>query len=702
MKYLGTIQEKNSFVTKDYVDEAIANVGGGSSYDDSELREELAKKANEDGVYPQMTVGMTRDMLGVSEGAPAEFTFRPTDGDGSIKDGFASIERIEGNSVVWNQLLKNDDQGGSVNGLTVTNNRDGSWTASGTPSADVWLPTDQYPFASIVGHKYLLYGCPQGGNVGTYCLFEANGGLSPDEGNGSITAVNSTELRPFIVIRGGVVCNNLVFKPRVVDLTKMFGAGNEPLTIEEFYQRIPQGIDINAYNEGEVVDMRAEGIKSVGFNQWKAQPSFSSAEYGQNYAVSLENNAEAIESLKTIYSLLADGHNVFFNAKTSGTDQGWSIGTMALVYNGGVFDAVLVPNIVNEANRFAHLDKDAIKNAQGAIIYGTSLSSWSVSDICINLVHTGYRNGEYEPYTSEEIALPTMTYFPQGMRSIGKVCDEITQKQTIQRIGAVDLGTLPWFRETGKDGAVIMMSNGIANLAVLPSDSTTKGNLICAKYITQSAYAVVQNAMGVSINPSGDIIIYDSAYTDAASFKAAMKGVILYYELAEPIVTDIQEPLNLDYQVWDFGTEQAISSQKSTQFKGSIIYEFNARDTIRKNKHDIATLNAEILQLKSLVQEVTNNVGPYVLKNTILDLNRAIKYNEGEQNISDIAEIRTALANHRAIHIKYGSNFDGYFVVNGYIDGTDMITLEFWFGATQYAIEIDTTSGIGYVSTYDA
>ena len=494
----------------------------------TELSDEVGKKADSDGTYLDFTAGRTIDMLGVHEGDDSEFLFRPTDGEGSIKDGKAVIERIEGNSVVWNQLLKNDDPSNTINGLAITNNGDGSWTANGTPSADVWLAIDQYPFASVVGHKYLLYGCPKGGNVGTYCLFEASGRLSVEEGNGSITSVNSSELRPYIVVRGGVVCNNLVFRPRVVNLTKMFGAGYEPLTLEEFYQRIPQGIDINAYNEGEIVDMRAEGIKSVGFNQWKAESSFDSANLGQNYTIYLKDK-DAIESLKTIYTLLAEGHDVFFNAKTSGTVHGVNIGTMVLMYNNRVFDAMLFPNIVNEANRFKHLDKDAIKNAQGAILYATSLSSWSISDICFNLVHTGYRNGEYEPYVSEEIALPTMTYFPQGMRSIGKVCDEITQKQTIQRIAVRE------FQE---------------------------GDLENPKVLTD--------------------------------------GTKTYYELAEPIVTDI-EPILLEYDAYDFGTEQVIASGKCAPLKASIVYGFNARDTIRNNRESIEELTRRITILEQML-----------------------------------------------------------------------------------------------------
>jgi hypothetical protein len=42
------------------------------------------------------------------------------------------------------------------------------------------------------------------------------------------------------------------------------------------------------------------------------------------------------------------------------------------------------------------------------------------------------------------------------------------------------------------------------------------------------------------------VYVRDDAYADAASFKAAMDGVMLYYELAEPIITDISDLITSD------------------------------------------------------------------------------------------------------------------------------------------------------------
>lgn len=55
--------------------------------------------------------------------------------------------------------------------------------------------------------------------------------------------------------RKGMEFNNTTFRAFGYNLTLMFGAGNEPTTVEEFHQRI-EGIpvDIYAYNPGELIE----------------------------------------------------------------------------------------------------------------------------------------------------------------------------------------------------------------------------------------------------------------------------------------------------------------------------------------------------------------------------------------------------------------------------------------------------------------
>ena len=97
-----------------------------------------------------------------------------------------------------------------------------------------------------------------------------------------------------------------------------------------------------------------------------------------------------------------------------------------------------------------------------------------------------------------------------------------------------------------------------------------RGGAVCAKYIQIPNPSNTSVYLGVdkSITTTGTdaatarLWIWDDSYTDAATFKAAMSGVMLYYELAEPIEVDFEEQ-NMAYQVNDYGTEQLLPENTS-------------------------------------------------------------------------------------------------------------------------------------------
>ena len=133
--------------------------------------------------------------------------------------------------------------------------------------------------------------------------------------------------------------------------------------------------------------------------------------------------------------------------------------------------------------------------------------------------------------------------FPDGLKSAGSVYDEITETKAYTRVGSVDLGTLNWIYSNGVFFAVL--NDAYAVNAYLY-------NLVCSKYATSSASSYVNLADKEIIGVRGyqqsgktSLLIKDTSYTDATTFKQAMtdQNVKLYYELATPIETDV----NLDF-----------------------------------------------------------------------------------------------------------------------------------------------------------
>jgi hypothetical protein len=84
-----------------------------------------------------------------------------------------------------------------------------------------------------------------------------------------------------------------------------------------------------------------------------------------------------------------------------------------------------------------------------------------------------------------------------------------------------------------------------------------------------------------------------------------MQGVLLYYELAEPIEVDLSESLNLTYDAWDFGTEELVADGKTTPLNADIVYQFNAVDRIRENTAKNQALEAELVELKAQLTKLT-------------------------------------------------------------------------------------------------
>ena len=89
--------------------------------------------------------------------------------------------------------------------------------------------------------------------------------------------------------------------------------------------------------------------------------------------------------------------------------------------------------------------------------------------------------------------------------------------------------------------------------------------------------------------------IKDTSYTDAASFKASMQGVILYYEPTDFNWVEIEEKdFNLDYKVWNCGTEQMVATEPSSALTADITYGFNAIGKIKELESLVAALRTKV------------------------------------------------------------------------------------------------------------
>lgn len=562
------------------------------------------------------------DLTGHNEATEEEFNFRASAGEKSIKDDTARIEKVKGNSVVWNMMLPVVNTNNliqnvqRINFTVVDNECVGVFVNSGLGYIgykEIYLSTSDLYFISFQVESEK----PVTVKIGTYATQNYSAGHSGGKKTYNTIYINTRETSNTILYGvtpddSWVAGDTVVFsKMTCINLTKMFGAGNEPTTIEEFYQRIPVGVDLNTYEEGRIVNGNYDAIKTTGFNQWDEQwevgdiwtsngtdREYSNMIRSKNYIPILPN---------TKYIVTCDKFLSDQNVRTRFYDADKSFLGVYQSNGGSVLYNTEFTTPVN-----AHYMRFSIVETYGATYN---------NDICINLSHTGYRDGEYEPYKEFIHNLSWIKkYFPNGMCSAGSAHDEIrfnstTQKwEAVQNVGVVDLGSLSW-NINEVEQVYMAQANNLASTDNILSE-------LFEAVSRKTALAAMENRQ-VKTHSSKPNYLYckNTAYTDVATFQSAMQGVMLNYELAEPIIKEITEVVDMTYNVYDFGTEKLIQDGESTPFIGNIVYQFNAVDRIRDNERNIKVLKDTFTHDIEQVLELAG-------RNSFVDIDDKLEYNE--------------------------------------------------------------------------
>lgn len=521
----------------------------------NEVKQEATDNyATKTGEYKELTAGFAYEILGDGQATNEKFSFRPTGGPNrNVRDGSARIEVLKGNSVVWNQIIpiQSNSLTQTVNGVTLTDNRDGSYSVSTTSAgatADASF-TIKTIYAIGSEHKWFFSGCPNGGSTSTYYV-NVFGGI--DIGNGGLINYGTYGGVYVINVKAGcVITNAITFRPKLVDLTKMFGAGNEPTTVEQFYELLPEGVDINAYNGGEIVDANYKGIKTTGFNQFNGT-----------------------------YAKVLGGVKYYLGGTYT------SIGYTT--EEGGTTEAITIPS-----DKFYTPSQNGYIYAQG-------------TDICINIAWDEYSalNGTYKPYKPFERDLSWVAkYFPNGMRSAGNVADEIRfnsttqQWEAVQRVAVKTFTSASYIQSVNQYGIVNVIlahDNGWMQLyqnALF--DTLTRQTSLIGNTQTEG-YLVAETSEGVTLYARLGESKLGGSTLEAANNYLAKNPILCNYELAEPIVTPITEDVNLAYDVADYGTEQLIVAEgaQSAPLSAEIVYEPNVLASIKQVAAMLTRLDA--------------------------------------------------------------------------------------------------------------
>ena len=454
-----------------------------------------------------------------------------------------SVKNIGGRSIVFNQVvnLNNFRPNYTVNGVTFTKLDNGKFVANGTATGGDAYFLDS--FIPIKGHVYLEKSCPKGGSAETYRSYITGSGVVMDTnyGSGVIAPIN-VDARVYIVplmVKSGATVNNLVVYPQIYDLTAMFGSGNEPTSVEEFEKMFPA--EYYPYNAGEIVSAGTESIVEQGRNLWDEVwkvgtiSSSSGNNEGSTAAIYSENYIPIIPN--STYIFVYVGSAKFENVKTRFYDHskkyiGYNDNNGQTVYPNKSF---ITPSNAFYVRFTLPPDYGNVYKTDIALIAGSS--------------------GAYTPYHRNVYPIPeAIRNLPGYGWSAGTARNYVDyeNKRYVQCVSSVDLGTVNWaINSASIVGEHFYGFIDSAKFKRLGAFTTTVHNILCSKYVTVARNSSV--FVDKTITLDGDstavsqIQVKDTAYTDAAAFKQAMQGVILYYELANPIVTDISTLIPDDF-----------------------------------------------------------------------------------------------------------------------------------------------------------
>ena len=483
----------------------------------------------------------------------------------TVKDsGKTKLVEIQGNGVIENQLCDLlSNHYGTTNG-TLSIIDDVFMVTLSVDKNSTFSVMYYSPISSISGHKYLVsYGCKTSVN-GKFGLSSGLGSSTTElTANGNwqifseILSCSSTGSQNIYTRFSSALTNDVFYfkNLQAIDLTLMFGTGNEPTTINDNRIQVILNRGYIAYNTGIIKNADMGEIESEPYNlfdeEWRQgdinqttgelyntgnnirSTNLNSVIGGQTYTFEWDrtscNTAVGGYTYLYIYEYDKNGNYIYFNDTNH---AGITVDNKQLTLTSETA-YVRVKIYSSGSPAYSSLTKDIIK-------------------LCVH--RTGTRTG-YAPYINSI----KLNHFKPN--KAGSVEDTYNDFVFTRKVGFVDLGTLNYTYQSN----VERFYAEIPDIA-LSSSASAIGNISCSKYTpaTQNDLGDTTKDKVISVNNSIHYIyIRDTEYTDATAFKNANQGVILYYELATP--TTITMARN-HLQVVDLGSLNWTYQSGSTRF----------------------------------------------------------------------------------------------------------------------------------------
>ena len=328
-------------------------------------------------------------------------------------------------------------------------------------------------------------------------------------------------------------------QPLFIDLTLLFGPGNEPTDTSD--PRIAQ-IEAYAaahpeYNAGELMSALVDSVVEKGANLISIQAlqawwpydtevdgdilyiktnSGNSGIYAKKFPISIPSG--------TVIS--AEGVEPKFNMRMSKKAR-----IDFVRPNGTAFSYLLS----DESCAPQKIENVVISSDIIALYFDYSEANdfFGIANLMIRLP---YASSAYSPYHQNTYPIPSAVQALPGYGwSAGSVANTVERTdngwQYVQRVGSVDLGTLDYTKEENTFRVKLQ------DMQIASTDVAFNGR--CKSFIS-IRYRDSWTVDGTMSQDSAKrLVLIHSGYSNIASFLSYVRGTLLYYELATPITTDI-------------------------------------------------------------------------------------------------------------------------------------------------------------------
>lgn len=339
-----------------------------------------------------------------------------------------------------------------------------------------------------------------------------------------------------------IKCNAWV---NIIDLTQMFGSGNEPSTVEEFEKMF--SLDYYPYNEGTLMSMGTSEVVEQGKNYF---------DFSKLDSKLIVDGVGAIDHKKQTITIPPKIYYCTFKQKLRDLCPNIVQGEYVVSMNRSNLESNNIIYLTDGTSKHIHLNSTTnLTNSDldsHVVFYNSSTSENEnvISNIQFEKASTATTYSPYieHTYTIQQ-AILNLEGYGWGVNNAYNYVD-YENKKFIKNVGRVDLSTLQ-FVYTGYGN-----NNDLYGFrSPLPKDIkkndnalSQTNNLLCSRY-PDTPWRDAYKGLDKTISQlSQSIQINDSQFTDAEAFKNSLQGEYLYYELAEPVVTDISDIIGDTFQ----------------------------------------------------------------------------------------------------------------------------------------------------------